>query len=133
MDGGWIEVDRQSPITDIADETFKDSCGQTGAITRSWPAAPTCSSSPKPSTASTPWSSSRSATSKTKRSRTSRRASSSPNPAWTVIAALAHNLLRWTSLIGLPGTVMPTARTIRRRLIASARSGEITRRLRLVG
>ena len=25
------------------------------------------------------------------------------NAAWTVIAALAHNLLRWTELIGLPG------------------------------
>jgi hypothetical protein len=25
------------------------------------------------------------------------------NAAWTVIAALAHNLLRWTTLIGLPG------------------------------
>jgi hypothetical protein len=39
------------------------------------------------------------------------------NAAWTVIAALAHNLLRWTTLIGLPDTVVPTARTIRRRLI----------------
>ena len=37
------------------------------------------------------------------------------NAAWTVIAALAHNLLRWTTLIGLPDTVIPTARTIRRR------------------
>ncbi len=27
------------------------------------------------------------------------------NSAWTVIAALAHNLLRRTTLIGLPGTV----------------------------
>jgi hypothetical protein len=26
------------------------------------------------------------------------------NAAWTVIAALAHNLLRWTTLIGLPDT-----------------------------
>ena len=25
------------------------------------------------------------------------------NAAWTVIAALAHNLLRWTSVLGLPG------------------------------
>jgi Transposase DDE domain group 1 len=39
------------------------------------------------------------------------------NAAWTVIAALAHNLLRWTTLIGLPDTVIPTARTIRRRLL----------------
>jgi hypothetical protein len=37
------------------------------------------------------------------------------NAAWTVIAALAHNLLRWSTLIGLPDTVMPTARTLRRR------------------
>jgi hypothetical protein len=47
------------------------------------------------------------------------------NAAWTVIAALAHNLLRWTSLIGLPDTVIPTARTIRRRLLTVP--GRITR------
>jgi hypothetical protein len=34
------------------------------------------------------------------------------NAAWTVIAALAHNLLRWTTLIGLPDTTVPTARTL---------------------
>ncbi|HEX5193871.1 MAG TPA: IS1380 family transposase [Solirubrobacteraceae bacterium] len=39
------------------------------------------------------------------------------NAAWTVIAGLAHNLLRWTTLIGLPDTVIPTARTLRRRLL----------------
>jgi hypothetical protein len=39
------------------------------------------------------------------------------NAAWTVIAALAHNLLRWTTLIGLPDTTVPAARTLRRRLI----------------
>jgi DDE family transposase len=39
------------------------------------------------------------------------------NSAWTVIAALAHNLLRWTSLIGLPGRTIHTARTLRRRLL----------------
>jgi Transposase DDE domain group 1 len=39
------------------------------------------------------------------------------NAAWTVIAALAHNLLRWTTLIGLPDTIIPTARTLRRRLL----------------
>ena len=33
------------------------------------------------------------------------------NAAWTVISAIAHNLLRWTTLIGLPDTVIPTART----------------------
>ena len=40
------------------------------------------------------------------------------NAAWTVIAALAHNLLRWTELLGLPGGVIRTARSVRRRLLA---------------
>lgn len=40
------------------------------------------------------------------------------NAAWTVIAALAHNLLRWTELIGLPERVVRAARTLRRRLLA---------------
>ncbi len=40
------------------------------------------------------------------------------NAAWTVIAAVAHNLLRWTTLIGLPNTTIPTARTLRRRLLS---------------
>jgi hypothetical protein len=39
------------------------------------------------------------------------------NAAWTVIACLAHNLLRWTTLIGLPATTVRTARTLRRRLL----------------
>jgi DDE family transposase len=39
------------------------------------------------------------------------------NGAWTVLAALAHNLLRWMQLLGLPGTVVRAARTLRRRLI----------------
>jgi Transposase DDE domain group 1 len=52
------------------------------------------------------------------------------NAAWTVIAALAHNLLRWTSLIGLPDTVIPTARTLRRRLLTVP--GRITRTSRQV-
>jgi hypothetical protein len=47
------------------------------------------------------------------------------NAAWTVIAALAHNLLRWTTLIGLPGTTVRAARTVRRRLLALA--GRLTR------
>jgi Transposase DDE domain group 1/AAA domain, putative AbiEii toxin, Type IV TA system len=47
------------------------------------------------------------------------------NAAWTVIAALAHNLLRWTTMIGLPDTVIPTARTLRRRLLTVP--GRITR------
>ena len=50
------------------------------------------------------------------------------NAAWTVIAALAHNLLRWTTLIGLPDTVIPTARTVRRRLLTVP--GRITRTAR---
>jgi hypothetical protein len=40
------------------------------------------------------------------------------NGAWTVIACLAHNLLRWTEQLGLPNTTIRTARTIRRRLRA---------------
>jgi Transposase DDE domain group 1 len=52
------------------------------------------------------------------------------NAAWTVIAALAHNLLRWTTLIGLPDTVIPTARTLRRRLLNIP--GRITRTARQV-
>jgi DDE family transposase len=47
------------------------------------------------------------------------------NAAWTVIAALAHNLLRWTSLIGLPDRTRRAARTLRRRLIALP--GRLTR------
>jgi hypothetical protein len=39
------------------------------------------------------------------------------NAAWTVIAALAHNLLRWTQLIGLPDSIVRAARTLRRRLL----------------
>ncbi len=52
------------------------------------------------------------------------------NAAWTVIAALAHNLLRWTTLIGLPDTTIPTARTLRRRLLSVP--GRITRTARTV-
>jgi hypothetical protein len=40
------------------------------------------------------------------------------NAAWTVIAALAHNLLRWTGVIGLPGQTIRAARTVRRRPLA---------------
>jgi hypothetical protein len=47
------------------------------------------------------------------------------NGAWTVLGALAHNLLRWTQLIGLPGSTIRTARTLRRRLITIA--GRLTR------
>ena len=33
------------------------------------------------------------------------------NGAWTVLAAIAHNLLRWTQLLGLPNTTARAART----------------------
>jgi hypothetical protein len=39
------------------------------------------------------------------------------NGAWTVLAALAHNMLRWTQLLGLPHTTVRAARTLRRRLL----------------
>ena len=41
----------------------------------------------------------------------------SANGAWTVIGALAHNLLRWTQQIGLPDTPVRAARTLRRWLL----------------
>lgn len=47
------------------------------------------------------------------------------NAAWTVIAALAHNLLRWTEVIGAPGRAVRAARTVRRRLLALP--GRLTR------
>src|SRR3954452_21080042 len=39
------------------------------------------------------------------------------NAAWTVLGALAHNLLRWTQLLGLPDTTVRAARTLRRRFL----------------
>jgi hypothetical protein len=50
------------------------------------------------------------------------------NAAWTVIACLAHNLLRWTSVLGLPGQTVRAARTLRRRLLALP--GRLTRTAR---
>jgi hypothetical protein len=50
------------------------------------------------------------------------------NAAWTVIACLAHNLLRWTTLIGLPASTVRAARTVRRRLLALP--GRLTRSAR---
>jgi Transposase DDE domain group 1 len=47
------------------------------------------------------------------------------NSAWTVIACLAHNLLRWTELIGLDRRTVRAARTLRRRLLALP--GRLTR------
>jgi hypothetical protein len=39
------------------------------------------------------------------------------NSAWAVIACIAHNLARWTSVIGLPDQTVRAARTVRRRLL----------------
>ncbi len=50
------------------------------------------------------------------------------NSAWTVIACLAHNLLRWSTLIGLPGETVRAARTLRRRLLQMP--GRLTRTAR---
>ena len=50
------------------------------------------------------------------------------NSAWTVIACLAHNLTRWTSVIGLPGHTIRAARTLRRRLLQIP--GRLTRTAR---
>jgi Transposase DDE domain group 1 len=50
------------------------------------------------------------------------------NAAWTVLACLAHNLLRWTQLLGLPDTTVRAARTLRRRLLSIP--GRLTRHAR---
>jgi hypothetical protein len=50
------------------------------------------------------------------------------NAAWTVLAALAHNMLRWTQLLGLPDTTTRAARTLRRRLLSIP--GRLTRHAR---
>jgi hypothetical protein len=50
------------------------------------------------------------------------------NAAWTVIACLTHNLLRWISLIGLPGHTVHAARTLRHRLLRLP--GRLTRNAR---
>jgi hypothetical protein len=50
------------------------------------------------------------------------------NAARTVIAALAHHLLKWTTRIGLPDTVIPTARSLRRRPLSVP--GRLTRTAR---
>ncbi len=47
------------------------------------------------------------------------------NSAWCVIACLAHNLARWTALIGLPGEPRRAARTFRRRYLRMP--GRLTR------
>lgn len=50
------------------------------------------------------------------------------NGAWTVLGALAHNLLRWTQQLGLPNTTVRAARTLRRRLLQIP--GRLTRHAR---
>ncbi|MCA1679926.1 MAG: IS1380 family transposase [Actinobacteria bacterium] len=50
------------------------------------------------------------------------------NGAWTVLGVLAHNLLRWTQLLGLPATTVRAARTLRRRLLSIP--GRLTRHAR---
>ena len=50
------------------------------------------------------------------------------NAAWTVLGVLAHNLLRWTQLLGLPDTTVRAARTLRRRLLEIP--GRLTRHAR---
>jgi hypothetical protein len=50
------------------------------------------------------------------------------NAAWTVLAAIAHNLVRWTQLLGLPDTTVRAARTLRRRLLEIP--GRLTRHAR---
>jgi hypothetical protein len=52
----------------------------------------------------------------------------SANSAWTVIACLAHNLARWTSLLGTRDPTARAARTLRRRLFALP--GRLTRTAR---
>lgn len=52
----------------------------------------------------------------------------SANSAWTVIACLAHNLARWTALLGLTDPTPRAARTLRRRLFALP--GRLTRTAR---
>ena len=50
------------------------------------------------------------------------------NAAWTVIACLAHNLQRWTGMLGVQDTTPRTARTIRRWLLSLP--GRLTRTAR---
>jgi len=56
-------------------------------------------------------------------------ASSTPNAAWLLAATLAHNLLRWTAVIGLGVREQQTvAKTLRRTLLALP--GRLTRSVR---
>ena len=92
------------------------------------PTATRTSRSSRPSTAITPSSSRSSPTSRTRRLRTSPPASSTPTRPGRCSASLAHNLLRWTQLLGLPDTTVRAARTLRRRLLEIP--GRLTRHAR---
>jgi Transposase DDE domain group 1 len=50
------------------------------------------------------------------------------NSAWTVLGALAHNMLRWTQILGLSDTTARAARTLRRWLLQIP--GRLTRHAR---
>jgi hypothetical protein len=50
------------------------------------------------------------------------------NAAWAVVAALAHNLLRWVAILGLGATGPVVAKTLRRRLLTLP--GRLTRSAR---
>jgi hypothetical protein len=50
------------------------------------------------------------------------------NAAWAVLAALAHNIVRWTAALGLGTDGRVVAKTLRRRLVALP--GRLTRRSR---
>jgi hypothetical protein len=50
------------------------------------------------------------------------------NSAWTVLAAIAHNLLRWSQALGSPAQTIRTARTMRRRWLTLP--GRLTRTAR---
>ena len=51
------------------------------------------------------------------------------NAAWLLAATLAHNLIRWTQLLGTPAALrLATAKTFRRRLLTIP--GRLTRSAR---
>jgi hypothetical protein len=50
------------------------------------------------------------------------------NAAWLVVAALAHNLLRWVAALGLGASGQVVAKTLRRRLLTLP--GRLTRSAR---
>jgi hypothetical protein len=74
----------------------KQSCGQTGGTSRSSPTAPRCWRSWRLSTASTPSSELTIRDLKDQALAHFPSGQFNANSAWTVIAAIAHNLLHWT-------------------------------------